>query len=328
MRMPDAQTETDIDASCLAFTPRRPRVAILMGTFHGERFLPQQLDSIKAQSFNDWALWASDDSANAATVDILKSYRQAWGEDRLSIRKGPASGFRANFLSLACDPSIRADYFAFADQDDVWDADKLAVALRWLASIPATTPALYCGRTRLIDEKDRSIGYSPLFPKPFVFGNALAQSGGGGNTMVFNAAARALLIEAGADVVVQTHDWWAYILVSGCGGVVYYDRIPKVGYRQHGKNLVGSNSSWIGRFHRMRRIMLGHFRGMNDRNIIALERMHHRLTSNNLRVLVEFTRARDRWLVPRLLGIWRSGIYCQTAISNLAMIGATLLKKI
>src|SRR4051812_32218750 len=120
MRMPDAQTERGTDAGCVALAPRRPRVAILMGTFHGERFLPQQLDSIKAQSFTDWALWASDDSSNAGTSALLESYRRTWGQDRLFIRRGPGFGFRANFLSLACDAGIQADYFAFADQDDVW----------------------------------------------------------------------------------------------------------------------------------------------------------------------------------------------------------------
>lgn len=306
----------------------RPRLAILMCTYQGERFLREQLESIKAQTVGDWILHVSDDGSTDSTLAILDEYRREWGEKRMTVRRGPERGFRANFLSLACEPSIEADYFAFADQDDVWDADKLEVALRWLESMPAGTPALYCGRTRLIDEAGRPIGYSPLFPKPFVFENAIAQSGGGGNTMVFNAAARALLIEAGADVVVQTHDWWAYILVSGCGGAVHYDRTPKVGYRQHGRNIVGSNASWAGRLRRLHRILLGQFRTMNDRNIAALARVHHRLSPRGRAVLDEFARARERSLIPRLLGIRRSGIYCQTPISNLALMSAALFKKL
>ena len=326
--MTDPRSTPTADSLHAAPAHRRPRLAILLCTYQGERFLAQQLDSIKAQTVTDWALWASDDRSSDGTVAILESYRQAWGDDRLLIRPGPALGFRANFLSLACDPTIHADYFAFSDQDDLWDRDKLEVALHWLESIPSTTPALYCARTRLIDENNQLVGYSPLFPKPFAFGNALAQSGGGGNTMVFNAAARALLVEAGADVVVQTHDWWAYILVSGCGGKVYYDPAPKVGYRQHGRNLVGSNASWLGRLCRLRRILIGHFKTMNDRNIAALQRMRHRLSPQSLRVLDEFTHARGKWLVPRVIGIRRSGIYCQTAVTNLALMGATLLKKL
>ena len=304
------------------------RVAILMGTFQGERFLAQQLESIEAQTYPHWALWASDDRSSDGTVGILESYRAKWGTDRLSIQSGPAQGFRANFLSLACNKAIQADYFAFADQDDLWDADKLAIAIGWLESIPNEVPALYCARTRLIDEDNQPIGFSPFFPKPFSFGNALVQSGAGGNTMVFNAAARALLVEAGADVIVQTHDWWAYILVTGCGGKVFYDATPKVGYRQHGENLVGSNASWLGRFRRARRILIGHFKTMNDRNITALHRIRHRLSPQSLYVLDEFLRARSEWFIPRVLGVRRSRVYCQTVLSNLALIGATLFKKL
>jgi glycosyltransferase involved in cell wall biosynthesis len=306
----------------------QPLIAILMGTFQGEQFLARQLDSIKAQTYSDWILCVSDDNSSDSTLGILDTYRARWGADRLSIKPGPVQGFRANFLSLACDRTIKADYFAFADQDDLWDADKLAVAVRWLESIPVATPALYCARTRLIDQDDGTIGYSPLFAKPFLFENALVQSGAGGNTMVFNAAARALMVEAGADVIVQTHDWWAYILVSGCGGKVWYDTVPRVGYRQHGQNLVGSNATWEGRLRRARRILIGHFKSMNDRNIAALQRMRHRLSPESLRVLDEFTHARGEWLVPRVLGIRRSGVYCQTVLSTVALVGATLLQKI
>jgi hypothetical protein len=161
-----------------------------------------------------------------------------------------------------------------------------------------------------------------------LFGNALVQSGAGGNTMVFNAAARALMVEAGADVIVQTHDWWAYILVTGCGGNVYYDAVPRVGYRQHGRNLVGSNASWAGRFRRAHRILIGHFKIMNDRNIAALKRMRHRLAPENLRVLDEFAQARGGGLVTRMLGVRRSGVYCQTFLSGLALFGATITKRL
>lgn len=308
--------------------PSRSGVAILLGTLQGERFLAQQLDTIMAQTYTDWVMWVSDDGSTDGTVGILEAYRAKWGTDRLHIKSGPARGFRANFLSLACDPTIQADYFAFCDQDDVWDADKLAVAVRWLQSIRAETPALYFARTRLIDEDDRAVGFSPLFPKPPLFENAIVQSIGGGNTMVFNRAARALLMEAGSDVDVQTHDWWLYMLVTGCGGKAYYDFIPKVGYRQHGQNLVGSNASWRGRFHRFRRLLKGDFRSMNDRNIAALQRMRHRLSPHSQYVFNEFARARADWLVPRVLGVRRSGVYGQALLPNLALIVATVLKRL
>ncbi len=139
--------------------------------------------------------------------------------------------------------AIDADYFAFSDQDDVWYKDKLARALTWLATVPADVPAFYCGRTELISNDGRSYGYSPLFSRPIAFRNALIQSLGGGNTMVFNKAAKRLLETTGRLEVVL-HDWWMYQLVSAVDGAICYEPQPVLKYRQHPDNLIGSNRGW------------------------------------------------------------------------------------
>lgn len=302
-------------------------VAILLGTHQGSDFLAQQLDSIGSQTYQDWTVEVSDDRSSDQTLEILGAYRRQWGDERLNVREGPGLGFRANFLSLACAPDIDARYFAFADQDDVWDPDKLATAVSWLDGIPVDIPALYCGRTRLIDEAGKEVGFSPHFRRPVSFRNALVQSVAGGNTMVFNAAARALIVEAGGDVDVQTHDWWVYILVTGCGGCVVYDPRPTVGYRQHASNLVGSNASVTGRIQRAARLLAGRFRTMNSRNIAALERVRHRVTPENLAVLEHFEQARNRGFSERVKGVLRSGVYCHTRLGNLGLAAATVLRK-
>ena len=280
------------------------------------------------QTHADWAVWASDDLSTDNTRSILEEFQIKWGANRLSIRSGPAKGWVANFLSLACDTSIKADYFAFSDQDDVWDEDKLANSVLWLQSVPKNIPALYCSRTRLINEANIEIGLSPLFKKPLSFRNALVQSVAGGNTMVFNQAARLLLSEAGSDVDVQTHDWWAYIIISGCGGRVFYDTQTAVRYRQHNDNLVGSNTGLTSRLRRAHRLFIGRFWAMNNRNIQALKRIHHRLTPENRRILDQFTHARNTWLIPRVIGIKKTKVYHHTFLGNLGLIAATLLKKL
>jgi hypothetical protein len=198
-----------------------------------------------------------------------------------------------------------------ATRTTLWDPDKLDVALAWVTSIPAHIPAVYGARTRLIDEDDGVIGLSPLFPHPMSFANAIVQSVAGGNTMVFNHAARALLMEAGPDLDIQTHDWWLYILATGCGGLLHYDPVPKVGYRQHPNNIVGSNIGWMPRLRRAYRLLIGRFRSMNDRNFAALRRVRHRMSPEALAVLDEFERARHAWLLPRIIGIRKSGVYLQ-----------------
>jgi len=146
--------------------------------------------------------------------------------------------------------------------------------------------------------------------------------------MVFNAAARALLQRAGPAVDVITHDWWTYLAVSGCGGLVHYDPEPSLRYRQHGRNLVGENGSWAARLRRLGLLMQGRFRTWNSRNLRALEGLRPHLTEDNRRVLDRFIQARDAGLPARLAGLAGAGIYRQTLAGNLALATAAVLKKV
>lgn len=305
-----------------------PKVAILLCTYHGQHYLAEQLTSFEAQSHPNWEVWASDDGSRDDTHSILEAFQSKWSPNRLSIHSGPAEGFAANFLSLTCNASIQADFYSYSDQDDIWEKNKLERAVNLLQSVPASTPALYCSRTRLVDANNVEIGLSPLFTKPPSFSNALMQNIGGGNTMVFNNAARELLCEAGENLPVVSHDWWVYLVVTGCGGKVFYDSTPTLRYRQHSSNLVGMNASWFARFKRIRMLFQGRFREWNNCNIAALHTLKDRLTPENLATLERVTRARNMSLIPRLVHLKQSGVYRQTKLGNLGLIAAAIFKKI
>lgn len=305
-----------------------PKVAVLMCTMQGQRFLAEQLNSIATQTHPNWEIWASDDGSDDHTHSILEYYQEHWGEDRLSIHDGPAEGSTANFLSLTCRADIDTEYFAYADQDDIWESDKLERAVKWLQTVPRHIPALYGSRTQLVDERNQYIGYSPLFTRSPSFENALVQNVAGGNTMVFNRAARDLLRRAGDQVQVVAHDWWAYMVITGCGGRVYYDPYPTVRYRQHGDNQVGANISWGARLVRLRLLLKGRFRAWTDENVRALRSIRHMLTADNQSTLDEFDRSRQGTLGSRLSGLWVAGVYRQTILGNLGLIAAAFLRKL
>ncbi len=307
---------------------RVPKVAILLCTFNGQKYLASQLDSFDAQTHTYWEVWASDDGSEDGTRAILESYAAKWGADRISIHIGPSKGFVANFLSLTCKAEIEADYYAYSDQDDVWEADKLARAVAYLQSVPVGTPAIYCSRTRLVDADNNHLGLSQLFTNPPAFEHALMENIGGGNTMVFNEAARNLLRLAGDDVQVVTHDWWVYLAVFACGGTVSYDPYPSVRYRQHKDNLVGSNIFMVARFRRMRMLLNGRLQTIINQNVGALERIHSQMTDSSKATLNSFRAARSKWLLPRLLGLLGTGVYRQTLLGNLGLMVAAIFKKI
>jgi glycosyltransferase involved in cell wall biosynthesis len=302
------------------------RVAILMCTKNGAEFIDEQLKSIGDQTHQNWTLIVSDDGSSDATIAKLTAFAEAHPQ-RIRISKGPGEGVSANFLSLANDPTIDADYFAFSDQDDIWQPDKLRRALAWLATIPADAPGMYCGRVEVITFDERPCGRSPLFTRPPAFQNALVQSLAGGNTMVFNRAAKNILEQAAIKHVVL-HDWWVYQLVSAAGGKIYYDPQPMLKYRQHSNNVVGSNRGWRAALSGLRPVLSGRFRDWNTKNIAALQKLPtHLITSTNREVLELFVKARGASLLKRLYLVQKSGIYRQTRLDNLRLLAAVVLKK-
>src|SRR5262245_12571182 len=303
------------------------QVAILMCTKDGATFIDDQLKSIGDQSHENWMLIVSDDGSTDETVAKVEQFAEA-DRQKTTIRNGPGRGACANFLSLANDPTIDADYFAFSDQDDIWHRDKLRHALIWLATVPADTPAMYCGRTELMTSDERSYGLSKLFTRSPAFENALVQNLGGGNTIVFNRAAKKMLEQAGETNVV-VHDWWLYQLVSAAGGAVHYDPRPMVKYRQHPDNLIGSNLGWNSRLLRFRMMLKARFRDWNEKNFSALQRLPaHMLQPKNRQVLALFAEARRGPLPKRLYFLFKSGVYRQTWPDNLGLFVATVLKRI
>ncbi|WP_256735574.1 glycosyltransferase family 2 protein [Pseudomonas sp. dw_612] len=303
-------------------------VAVLLCTFNGGSFLKEQLSSIAAQSHEHWVVYASDDGSTDDTLEILQHYREVWGSDRLLISEGPRQGFSNNFLSVLGQACGHHEYYAFCDQDDRWHPAKLQKALNWLKRQPPETPSLYCGRTQVVDITGKIIGLSPLFKKRPSFENALMQNLAGGNTMLINRAACVLLNETPAGTPLVCHDWWTYLLVSGCGGNVYYDPEPTLDYRQHTQNVIGANTSIKSRATRLKSMFEGSFSEWNAKNIAALSTFSPRLNPHSAASLMRFEQARNAPLTTRIKLMVVSRFYRQTLLGNLGLALAVLIKRI
>lgn len=314
-----------------ANSPRQtpePLVAILMGTKNGERFLAEQLDSLEAQTHENWVLHVSDDGSTDKTLSILEDYQAKWSPGKMIIRAGPQQGFCINFLRMACDPDIRADFYAFCDQDDVWLPDKITVAIQnILENQEQALPYLYCGRTIYVDEELKKVGYSPLFTFPRTFRNALIQCIAGGNTMAFNQNVKVFLEKVGP-VSHISHDWWLYQLITGVGGEVFYDPIPQTLYRQHENALVGGSNSFMARIVRFYMVYKGEFRHWSDQNISILCAVKPLLSYSSKETLELFKKMRRAKLKDRLRLMQVAGFYRQRWRETIGFFLAAIFNKI
>jgi glycosyltransferase involved in cell wall biosynthesis len=301
-------------------------IAILLSSFNGARYLTSQLSSYVEQSHKKWSLFASDDGSSDETILILNDFLKRPGITG-ALFSGPAQGFCANFMSLVTNKTILADYYAFSDQDDVWMADKLEKAVKWLAEIPEDIPALYCSRTTLTDAEGKIIGASPDYKLAPSFANSLLQNIASGNTMIFNHKARELLgLTQG--MLMVAHDWSLYQIVSGCGGKVYFDNAPTVLYRQHYNNVIGNSMGLTKRVRNFFQAYGGRAATWNNINFDILERVRSYLTPESVATLQDFKAIRNSSILARLRLMKSSGVYHQQAIGCCTTLAYVLLNKL
>lgn len=209
------------------------RVLVMMSTWNGGRFLKAQLDSILSQSFDgDIHLLVRDDGSSDDTLAILDAYR---GES-VTVVQGHNLGAKASFMELMrLARSFDANYYALADQDDVWRPEKLSRAVDRICQV--SRPAIYCSAVELVDEDLHHLS-TYMHPGDRSFEAGLLSNAVTGCTAVFN---RQLLekIRFPEDVSgILMHDWWLCTIASAFG-VVCYDDQSHIKYRQHGSNHVG-----------------------------------------------------------------------------------------
>ena len=218
------------------------KIAVLMSTYNGEKYLREQIDSILKQEGDlDISIIVRDDGSSDGTKGILDEYKD---KGKLCWYSGPNMGPAGSFIDLVKkDPGF--DYYAFADQDDVWCSDKLSRAVE---KIGADTPFVYCANARLVGPSLEYLGRSVYKSAPATDLSTLSIAGGIlGCTMVFNDALAKIIRDHDAPSKMVMHDFLVCELCLAVGGKVIFDDHDSINYRQHGNNTVGVSRGLAGK---------------------------------------------------------------------------------
>jgi hypothetical protein len=166
----------------------------------------------------------------------------------------------------------------------------------------------------MVDEALRGLKKSAAFNNPPGFPASLTQNIANGNTLVMNRAA-CDLVSAIPGPPGTVHDWWSYIVVSACGGMVMFDDDPQILYRLHKNNLIAACPSITARALAALDRGPGIFMTMMRRHADTLNRHASRLTPS----------ARADLAVVRkgLNGTWRERLH---ALKNSRFRRRTLLE--
>lgn len=214
-----------------------PRIAVMMSTYNGEKYLREQMDSILQQKDVVVDLYIRDDGSSDRTVDILKEY-----DTRSNVHVDFADnlGVIASFMNVLYSTPNTYDYYAFSDQDDFWLTDKLKVAVDNLKD--NIMPRLYFSSKKYVNDQLMPLPINDYNIRGTSIGFALINSWAYGCTMVFNNSLHSkLCLYHPKTQYMCMHDAWIYIVAAALGKVVY-DSNSYILYRQHGDNVSILNS--------------------------------------------------------------------------------------
>ena len=214
-----------------------------MATYNGGEHLREQIDSILAQSDQEWTLYVHDDGSTDDTRHIIQEYDSMYDNVKL-LDYPPTGGACANFLSML--EKVNADYYLFADQDDVWLKDKVKLTREEMHKQETAHPRkpvvihtdLYVTDERLNIMNDSFMTYAGIHPEMLTTFDECVIPFVTGCTMMFNAEARRVTILPTHDAVM--HDSWVAWSTMSKGGIVSVLSLPLVLYRQHNTNSVGA----------------------------------------------------------------------------------------
>jgi len=221
------------------------KIAVLMSTYNGEKFIKEQLDSILKQKGVIVSLYIRDDGSTDDTINILTDYSTIYS-NVLIINKNKRRniGAYASFFEImdyAFHNITDVDYFAFSDQDDVWREDKLLSAIQ---SIDGATVdvhhdnriILYYSNKTWVDKDLSYLHEDFITNRKSNYFDAVLPISAYGCTFVFN---RILLETVACNLPIArvAHDLYMFRLAKLLNGVVIYDDKSRILYRRHDSNV-------------------------------------------------------------------------------------------
>ncbi|GGB09875.1 hypothetical protein GCM10011511_36780 [Puia dinghuensis] len=213
-------------------SPLGPRlVSVVLGTYNGEAYLREQLDSVLAQTYSPLEIIAVDDCSSDATVSILREYAARDARIKVFVNERNL-GFIRNF-EKGCALST-GNWIALCDQDDYWMPDKVEKMVYAIGEYPMVyCDSLLCDEhLQPLGKKISDLAHFQSFDDPrqlCVFSRMYGHA-----TLI----TRHLFEKASPFLEEVPHDGWMAYHATLYGGVRYLPEVL-VKYRQHAANVFG-----------------------------------------------------------------------------------------
>lgn len=302
-----------------------PSIDILLACYNGERFLAMQLESLFAQSDQDWRLLVRDDGSDDRTMSVVAEYAAAKpGRIVVLHCQSERKGALANFSALLA--ASTAPYVMCCDQDDWWSPTKVALMRARMVALERQygpgTPLLVHSDLAVVDDSMRVIDksfwhFQQIDPRHDRLNHLLIQNVVTGCAMMVNRSC----IEASLPFPREAlmHDWWLALTAAAFGALAWIPAAT-VHYRQHDANSLGAQK--FDALRMFQKIAPSRIRPWLQRADIApnlaqaralLIRLNRPTSQNQLSLVQDFVSLDNLPKLRRLMlvtrrGFWRSGL--------------------
>ncbi len=221
------------------------KTEILLAAYNGEKYLPQQIDSILDQDTDAWFLTLSDDGSSDDTSKILDFYVENYPDKIRRVYSNTSFGNAKDHFFFLLKESV-GESVMFCDQDDVWTKDKVSSSR---ALLKEEIPCLVCSDLSVVNEDlsviDPSMAHYQSFgPEDRSFSRLLYRNAVTGGTCLLNRKLVDLILQIRHPGNALMHDYWAALTAAYFGEIVYLDA-PTVLYRQHAANSLGAQKGGL-----------------------------------------------------------------------------------
>ena len=215
------------------------KVSVLMATYNGEKWLEPQLKSILEQKNSQIELFIQDDNSNDKTQEVIKKFKKKNKINFLINKKNQRSA-SLNFLNLIMNTNSNSDFYAFSDQDDIWDKNKLNRAIKKLTE---NNCEAYSSNISIIKNKKKILMKKSSNQKKYDY----IFEGVPGCTIVISKKSflkvKKKLMELSYNELkkISMHDTFIYFYLRSSDTPWYIDKYSYINYRQHNNNVIGVN---------------------------------------------------------------------------------------
>lgn len=210
-------------------------ISIACALYNGEKYILEQLDSIRTQTIQADEVILYDDDSTDHTYDVVNQYiNDHQLTNWILLKQSTNKGYIQNFYDAL--QACHGDIIFLCDQDDIWDHQKLAIITDYFQ----THPTIECINTAYyiqnMDQKETILHTQTFKQTELTFSSILHHNLAMGCTMAITKELLTYFLYK--TKCVAPHDWEMNALAASRKSLAYLDQ-PLITYRIHHDNTTG-----------------------------------------------------------------------------------------